>query len=65
MNREERRKMMKKIPGYKKIVKTATNDAVDKLEEMFRKNWDNNDSNMNNGELWHERKDDEDDIYNL
>ena len=75
MNREQKRKAMKKIPGYKehiqyeKVVdeaaKIAAEKAVNQLEEMFKKTWTEDDATMNNGELWHERNNDEDDIYNL
>ena len=37
MNRAERRKMMKKFPGYKKAVKSGSKKAVDDLEKMFQK----------------------------
>lgn len=65
MNREERRKLMKKVPEYKKTVKKASKDAVDKLEEMFKSTWTEDDATINNGELWNEGNNDEDDIYNL
>ena len=65
MNRAERRKMMKTIPGYKKIVKSATEKAVDDLEMMFRRNWEEDDETLNNGEGSYDDDDDgEDDIYN-
>lgn len=66
---------MKKIPGYKEhlqyekaadeVVKTAAEKAVNQLEEMFKKIWIEDDATINNGELWHEGNNDEDDIYNL
>jgi ribosome recycling factor len=65
MNREERRKLMKKVPEYRKTVKKASKDAVDKLEEMFKSTWIEDDATINNGELWNEGNNDEDDIYNL
>lgn len=52
MNRAERRKMMKTVPGYKKVLKSATGKAVDNLEMMFKQNWekDNDEErNYNNG----------------
>lgn len=64
MNRAERRKMMKTIPGYKKIVKSATEKAVDDLETMFRRNWEEDDETLNNGEGSYNDDDGEDDIYN-
>ena len=63
MNRAERRKMMKTIPGYKKALKSATEKAVDDLETMFRRNWEEDDETLNNGEGSY-GDDGEDDIYN-
>lgn len=39
MNRAERRKMMKKVPGYKKALKSGSKKAVDDLEKMLQKQW--------------------------
>lgn len=39
MNRAERRKMMRKIPGYKKALKTASKKAVEDMEKSFQKQW--------------------------
>ena len=65
MNRAERRKMMKTIPGYKKTLKFATEKAVDDLEMIFRRNWEEDDETLNNGEGSYDDDDDgEDDIYN-
>jgi len=65
MNRAERRKMMKTIPGYKKALKSATEKAVDDLETMFRRNWEEDDETLNNGEgSYNDDDDGEDDIYN-
>ena len=64
MNRAERRKMMKTIPGYKKTLKSATEKAVDDLETMFKRNWEENDETLNNGEGNYGDEDGEDDIYN-
>ena len=63
MNRAERRKMMKTIPGYKKALKSATEKTVDDLETMFRRNWEEDDETLNNGEGNYD-DDGEDDIYN-
>lgn len=63
MNRAERRKMMKTIPGYKKTLKFATEKAVDDLEAMFKRNWEEDDETLNNGEGSY-GDDGEDDIYN-
>lgn len=64
MNRAERRKMMKTIPGYKKALKSVTEKAVDDLETMFRRNWEEDDETLNNGEGSYDDDDGEDDIYN-
>ena len=63
MNRAERRKMMKTIPGYKKVLKSVTEKAVDNLETMFRRNWEEDDETLNNGEGSYD-DDGENDIYN-
>lgn len=63
MNRAERRKMMKTIPGYKKALKFATGKAVNDLEAMFKRNWEEDDETLNNGEGSYD-DDGEDDIYN-
>ena len=64
MNRAERRKMMKTIPGYKKALKSVTEKAVDDLETMFRRNWEEDDETLNNGEGSYDDDNGEDDIYN-
>ena len=64
MDRAERRKMMKTIPGYKKALKSVTEKAVDDLETMFRRNWEEDDEPLNNGEGSYNDDDGEDDIYN-
>lgn len=63
MNRAERRKMMKTVPGYKKAIKSATEKAVDNLEMMFKQNWEKDSETLNNGEGSYD-DDGEDDIYN-
>lgn len=63
MNRAQRRMMMKTIPGYKDALKDATEKAVEDLEQMFKKQWDEDDETLNDGDLWNE-DDGEDDIYN-
>lgn len=64
MNRAERRKMMKTIPGYRKALKSVTGKAVDDLEVMFKRNWKEDDKTLNNGEGSYDDDDGEDDIYN-
>ena len=64
MNRAERRKMMKTIPGYKKALKSVTEKAVDDLETMFRRNWEEDDETLNNGEGSYNDDGGENDIYN-
>ena len=61
MNREQRRKMMKKIPGYKKTVETAAEDAIKGLEKVFEKRWD--DETLNEGKDNYQ-DDWSDEIYN-
>ena len=63
MNRAQRRMMMKTIPGYKDALKDATEKAVEDLEQMFKKQWGEDDETLNDGDLWNE-DDGEDDIYN-
>lgn len=58
MNRAERRHIMKTVPGYKKVLKTATEKAVDDLENMFKQNWD--DETLNEGK---ENEDEDDEFY--
>ena len=50
MNRAERRKMMKTVPGYKKAIKSATGKAVDNLEMMFKQNWEKDSKTLNDEE---------------
>lgn len=49
MNRAERRRVMKKFPGYRKALKSSSKKAVDDLEEMFQKQWDANRENFERG----------------
>ena len=63
MNRAERRKMMKTVPGYKKAIKSATKKAVDNLEMMFKQNWEKNSETLNDGEGNYDN-DEKDNIYN-
>lgn len=62
MNREQRRKMMKKIPGYKKTVETAAENAVNDLEKAFMQRW-TDDETLNDGKGDYE-DDFSDEIYN-
>jgi len=50
MNRAERRKMMKTVPGYKKVLKSATEKAVDNLEMMFKQSWEKDSKALNDEE---------------
>ena len=63
MNRVERRKMMKTIPGYKKVLKSVTKKTVNNFETMFKRNWEEDDETLNDGERGYD-DDGEDDIYN-
>lgn len=49
---------MKTVPGYKKALKSATEKAVDDLENMFKQNWD--DETLNEGK---ENEDEDDEFY--
>lgn len=49
MNRAERRMRMKKIPGYKKLVKSMTKNAMNDLETAFKQKWDAGDETLNEG----------------
>ena len=62
MNREQRRKMMKKIPGYKKTVETAAENAVNDLEKVFMQRWVD-DETLNDGKDDY-KNDWSDEIYN-
>ena len=64
MNRAARRKMVRKFPGYRKALKSATEKAVDDLEMMFKWNWEENDETLNDGERSYNNDGGEDDIYN-
>ena len=55
--------MMKTVHGDKKGIKSATEKAVDNLEMMFRRNWEEDDETLNNGEGSYD-DDGENDIYN-
>ena len=63
MNRAERRKMMKTVPGCKKALKSATEKAVDNLEMMFKQNWEKDSETLNDGEGNYDN-DGKDNIYN-
>ena len=41
--------MMKKIPKYRNLLEKSSEKAVDKVEKMFQKAWDNDDT-LNEGE---------------
>lgn len=56
---------MKKNPEYRKIVKKETQKAVDDLERAFKKRWEENDDNLNEGGKGGWIDNGEDDIYNL
>ena len=49
---------MKTVPGYKKALKTATEKAVDDLENMFKQKWD--DETLNEGK---ENEEEDDEFY--
>ena len=49
---------MKTVPGYKKALKSATEKAVNDLENMFKQNWD--DETLNEGK---ENEEEDDEFY--
>lgn len=63
MNRAEKRKIAKKIPGYQDALNDAAKRAVDDLEKMFQKKWLEDDETLNEGEIV-DYDDGEDEIYN-
>lgn len=63
MNRAEKRKIAKKIPGYRDVLNDAAKRAVDDLEKMFQKQWLEDDETLNEGEIV-DYDDGEDEIYN-
>ena len=63
MNRAERRRIMKKFPGYRKALKDASQKTVDDLEKTFQKQW-SNDETLNNGDIVDIGDNFEDEIYN-
>ena len=64
MNRAQRRHIIKTVPGYKKVLKSATEEAVKDLETAFKQKWEEDDETLNNGERNYDDDDGEDDIYN-
>lgn len=50
MNRAEKRRMMKMIPGYKETLKSAAGKAVDDLEKMFKQRWNQKEKQIDGGE---------------
>ncbi len=65
MNRAARRKMVRKFPGYRKALKSAANDAVNRFENMIKENWVN-DETLNEGAVVDDEEGNfgEDEIYN-
>lgn len=63
MNRAERRRIIKKFPGYRKALKSGSKKAVDDLEKMFQKQW-SSDETLNNGDIIDSGDNFEDEIYN-
>lgn len=57
------RKLVKTKLNYQQAIKVAANEAVNKLEEMFKRNWDN-DETLNNGDIADSGDNFEDEIYN-
>lgn len=48
MNREERRRIFKKFPKYRKAVKTEMKEAMSDLEKTFEKHWKENNTDEEN-----------------
>ncbi len=57
-------KKVKKTSKYKKTLKKSTQIAVDELERMFRKKWQEDDETLNEGEKDYIGEEGEDEIYN-
>lgn len=64
MNREARRKMMKKFPGYRNALKETTDKAVKELERLMSQYWGDSDENLNEGTPVG-ADDGDDDVYNF
>lgn len=64
MNREQRRRLIRKIPEYKKILKSTTKKSVEDLEEALKKKWGQDDESLNYGNKSYEYNNSEDEIYN-
>ena len=60
MNREERRNMIRTIPGYRKILAETASKAVSDLEESFKKRWEEDDDSLNYGQKDYIEDNDED-----
>jgi len=51
MNRAERRRMKKKVPGYRKALKQATAASLSNFEETLKKKWaEDEDSSLSYGD---------------
>jgi len=61
MNREQRRKMMRK-KSYRDIVRKQADQQMRKLEEAFKKKWEN-DEDLNDGDIDLSYSFDEDEVY--
>ena len=64
MNREQKRRLARKIPGYKNLLKESTDRAFEDLKRVFEEKWES-DETVNGGD-W-EKEENEfwgDEIYN-
>lgn len=65
MNRAERRRLMKKVPSYKRVVKNTALEMTNNLEKSLQKYWEQSDESLNYGENEYDEDSDnfEDEIY--
>ena len=66
MNRARRRYMVRKIPGYKNMLKNQSKKAVNDIETAFKKRWHQDDDDIfNDGGNPNDDEDTDDEIYNF
>lgn len=51
--------MIKKIPQYRKILKSSTQKSMGELEEALKKKWEEDDDSLNYGEIEYEENSDD------
>lgn len=62
VNRAQRRRVIKKIPQYRKVLKDSTQKSMDELEQALKKKWEEDDDSLNYGEINYE-EDNDDEFY--